>query len=133
MSSRRTARPSEVAQGADALPLDIVTMRASANRLLVDVVEPLSAEDVDTLIGTLQGHLGLLIPEVGMAAERQPKGNVLRYCALACVGEARGKLRVEQRPGYSSHIAHARRLSHSLNALCDHYEKLCGVQPEADR
>lgn len=131
MSAGRTTRPSEAAQGADALPLDIVTMRASANRLSIEGVEPLTADEADTVIRTLQGHLRLLIPEVEAAAGRQPEENIIRYCALACVGEARGKLSIEPRPGLSSHIGYGRRLSRSLNALCDHYENLCSAHPQA--
>lgn len=46
------------------------------------------------------------------------------HCALACIGEARGKLSVQPRPEYGSTAAHARRLARVLNALADHYERL---------
>jgi hypothetical protein len=72
----------------------------------------------------LRGHLELLADEVEQAAVRLPKDEVLRYCVLACVGEARGRLRISPRPGHSSGVAYARRLARVLNALCDHYENL---------
>ncbi|MEU6225491.1 DUF6415 family natural product biosynthesis protein [Streptomyces sp. NPDC047042] len=40
------------------------------------------------------------------------------------------KLRIDPGLGLSSRLAYARRMSRSLNALCDHYEKLCGPRPE---
>jgi hypothetical protein len=61
------------------------------------------------------------------AALQRDKDDVPRYCALACIGEARGKLRVPARPGEHHALPHARRLSRGLAALCDHYEALTEV------
>ncbi|GAA5032458.1 hypothetical protein GCM10023335_74960 [Streptomyces siamensis] len=55
-----------------------------------------------------------------------PRDDVPRYCALACVGEARGKLRAQPGTGPGRDAAHARRLARSLIALCDHYAALTG-------
>ncbi|MFD3503736.1 DUF6415 family natural product biosynthesis protein [Streptomyces sp. NPDC058678] len=109
-------------------PPDIETMRATALRLLgpddgPDVLPP-AADELDTLTLALRGHLELLGPEVERMAGRLDRESIPRYCALACVGEARGKLRA--RPGRGPHgpVAYARRLARVLNALCDHHEKL---------
>lgn len=108
-------------------------MRASARRLLAeDAIQPDAAE-LDTLTLTLRGHMELLIPEVEQAAGELPEDNIPRYCALACIGEARGKLRAGPGLGVGGPVAYARRLSRSLNALCDHHENLHGVRPEAGR
>jgi len=115
------------------LPPDIETMRASARRLLVeDAIQP-GADELDTLTLTLRGHMELLAPEVEATARRLPEDNIPRYCALACVGEARSKLRAGPSPGDSGVVTYARKLSRSLNALCDHWENLSGVRPGAGR
>ncbi|WP_443072994.1 DUF6415 family natural product biosynthesis protein [Streptomyces sp. NBC_01451] len=64
-------------------------------RLLAEDAEPLGPGELDTYLSTLRGHMRLLIPEVGMAAGRQPKDDIPRYCALACVGETRVKPDIE--------------------------------------
>ncbi|MFF7130695.1 DUF6415 family natural product biosynthesis protein, partial [Streptomyces sp. NPDC008240] len=81
-------------------------------------------DEVATLISALCGHLQLMIPEVDAVARRQPADDIPRYCALACIGEAKGKLGAEPRPGYGGAVAYARRLARVLGALCDHYETL---------
>ncbi|MGP4043975.1 DUF6415 family natural product biosynthesis protein [Streptomyces sp. 2A115] len=102
-------------------------MRETADRLLgpdagADALPP-TADEVDTLTRTMRGQLELLMPDVERAVGGRPK-NVAQYCALACVGEARGKLSTEPGPGTSRAVAYARRLARVLNALCDHYERL---------
>jgi len=49
------------------------------------------------------------------------------------ISETCRKLRIKPSPVLSAQIAYARRLSRSLNALCDHYEELCGARPEVGR
>ncbi|MFE3031613.1 DUF6415 family natural product biosynthesis protein [Streptomyces canus] len=111
-------------------PPDIATMRDAINRLLdpeaVPEAPPLEAEELETLTLQLRGHLDLLMPEVEEAAQRLPKDNIPRYCALACLGEARGKLREQPSPTPHGPVAYGRRLARVLNALCDHYEALSG-------
>lgn len=125
-----TASPS-TAEEQDCRPPDIEEMRASARLLLAEnAVQPALAE-LDTLTLTLRGHMELLAPEVEATAERLPKDDIPRYCALACVGEARGKLRAG--PGPTGDVVYAHKLARSLNALCDHWENLNGVRPAASR
>ncbi len=126
-----TTQPPKTAEPGPADPPDIATMRESAYILLgpddgPDVLPPPPAE-VDTLTATLRGHLELLTPEVELAAGRLHKNSIPRYCALACVGEARGKLRATPGPGAAGAAAYARRLARVLRALCDHHETLTGV------
>ena len=66
----------------------------------------------------------LLAPEVETIAGRPPKNHIPRHRALACVGEARGKLRASPSPGPESEAVYARKLARSLNALCGHWENL---------
>jgi hypothetical protein len=109
-------------------PPDIATMRGAVNRLLdpdaVPEALPPAPGELETLTIQLRGHLDLLMPEVEQAAKRLPKDDIPRYCALACLGEARGKLRAEPSPTPHGPLAYARRLARVLNALCDHYEQL---------
>lgn len=122
--------PGEPTSSTTVAPVDVATMRATARLLLGpdDAPDALPAlpDEVDTLTATLRGHLELLGPEVEKTAGRLDKESIPRYCALACVGEARGKLRAEPGPGLYGAVAYARRLARVLNALCDHYEKLGG-------
>ncbi|MGW3650968.1 DUF6415 family natural product biosynthesis protein [Streptomyces sp. NPDC000878] len=110
------------------LPVDIETMRTSARRLFTPDAEVPSTEEMEeleTLTLTLRGHLALIIPEVErVAAGRGDDDDMPRVCARTAVAESRRKLNIEPRPGPSSHLAYARRLSRSLIALCDHYEQL---------
>ncbi|MGW0626074.1 DUF6415 family natural product biosynthesis protein [Streptomyces sp. NPDC002758] len=46
------------------------------------------------------------------------------YCALACLGEARGKLGTQPSPAPGGDIVYAQRLARALNALCDHFDAL---------
>ncbi|MFG2678302.1 DUF6415 family natural product biosynthesis protein [Streptomyces sp. NPDC048392] len=102
-------------------------MRADARRLLADDAEPPSPEDLDTLTLMLRGHMMLAVPVVETAAQQLPEDDIPRACALACIGEARMRLRLEPRnSSLPAGIAHAERLARSVNALCDHYLTLVG-------
>jgi hypothetical protein len=117
-----------VASGNDTVPVDIAMMRETARILLgpdatPDALPP-APNELDTLTARLRGHLELLAPEVERVASKLPENSIPRYCALACIGEARGKLRAEPRPGPGGGAAYARRLARVLKALCDHLEQL---------
>ncbi|WP_146075365.1 DUF6415 family natural product biosynthesis protein [Streptomyces sp. Ru71] len=107
-------------------PADIATMRETATLLLGPEngreMPPPAPDDLETLTALLRGHLQLLIPLVEARAARQPEDSIARYCALACVGEARRKLSEQASPRYGGEAGHARRLARVLRALCDHYE-----------
>lgn len=98
-------------------------MREAVRQLLGESAPP-DAGLLDTLTLQIRGHIQLLIPEVEKATECLPEDDIPRYCALACLGEARRKLGLKAAPGLSSELAHARRLARVLNALCDHHESL---------
>ncbi|WP_086563442.1 DUF6415 family natural product biosynthesis protein [Streptomyces africanus] len=109
-------------------PPDLATMLQAAQRLLgpdsgPDALPP-AGQELATLIATMRGHLEALMPEVEQATDRLPKDSPTRRGALACVGEARGKLRAPElscvSPGGS--VMYARRLARVLVALCEHYE-----------
>ncbi|MEV5082360.1 DUF6415 family natural product biosynthesis protein [Streptomyces sp. NPDC056159] len=121
--SHGTARPAATAE-AEHLPPDLATMRATARRLLADDAEPPSPEELETLTLTLRGHMMVAIPAVEIAASRLPEDDVPRACALACIGEARMRLRLEPGRTLPAGMAHAQRLARSVNALADHCENL---------
>ncbi|MFJ8494552.1 DUF6415 family natural product biosynthesis protein [Streptomyces sp. NPDC094038] len=109
-------------------PVDITTMRNTAEELLGPDdgpgVLPPSSPELRLLTSVLRGHLDLLVPEVEAQVYRLSEDGVLRYCALACVGEARRKLSAEPCRRYGGEVGHARRLARVLRALCDQYEAL---------
>lgn len=120
--------PTPAARDVAHLPPDITSMRATVARLLgpddgPDNLPPAGGE-LPVLTSTLRGHLELIIPEVEAAAGRLDKDSIPRYCAVACVGEARGKLRATPSPVLGGDVAYARRLARVLKALCDHYETI---------
>jgi hypothetical protein len=116
----------------DPAPPDIETMRESARLLLAEDVGLPVLDDLDALVLALREHIQLLIPEVAKAAAREPKNSIPRYCALACLGEARNKLRLGSDGTLPIRLASARKLARVLNALCDHYENL-SQYPAASR
>ena len=110
-------------------PIDAVsTMRDSARRLLAEDADPLAPDELDTLAHTLREHIRLLMPEVASAAWHEPKDSIPRYCALACIGEARNELRLGDDGPPPIRLSAARKLARVLNALCDHYENLSQYQ-----
>ncbi|GAA4016068.1 DUF6415 family natural product biosynthesis protein [Streptomyces plumbiresistens] len=106
--------------------LDLETMRESARRLLGDDAELPTTEELETLTLLLRGHMMLLIPAVEDATRGLSEDSIPRACALACVGEARMRLGLEPGQTLPAGIAHAQRLSRSVNALCDHVVNLDG-------
>lgn len=108
-------------------------MRAVVDRLLdpdaAPEALPPAPDEIETLTLQLRGHLALLLPEVEDTANRLPRSSIPRYCALACIGEARERLRTEPTPRYGGPVGHARRLARTLNALADHWEALAHTQP----
>ncbi|WP_405773125.1 DUF6415 family natural product biosynthesis protein [Streptomyces sp. NBC_01538] len=103
-------------------------MRGSVRILLAEDAALPVLDQLDTLALTLRGHIQLLIPEVADAAAREPKDSIPRYCALACLGEARDKLRLGADGALPIQLSAARKLARVLNALCDHYENLSQYQ-----
>ncbi|MFI5475202.1 DUF6415 family natural product biosynthesis protein [Streptomyces cacaoi] len=101
-------------------------MRETA-RILLDpdaVALAPAGPELDTLTLAARGHLALLVPEVEQAARRLKRDSIPRYCALACLGEARGKLRAEPSRASGGALVYARKLARVLCALCDHHETL---------
>ncbi|MFE7648665.1 DUF6415 family natural product biosynthesis protein [Streptomyces phaeoluteigriseus] len=105
-------------------PPDIATMRTAARRLLAADAEPPTPGELSTLATLLRGHINALVPAVAMAARGLPKDDVPRACAMACIGEARMRLRLGDGDTTAVRTAVAVRLARSVNALADHYENL---------
>lgn len=121
-----TAQPSAESKP-DHVPLDVPTMRETAARLLSEDAELPSPEELETLTLLLRGMIMLAIPEIETAAGKLPEDDVPRACALACVGEARMRLRLEpSNQTLPAGVAHAQRLARSVRALADHYVNLGG-------
>ncbi|MGW0632099.1 DUF6415 family natural product biosynthesis protein [Streptomyces sp. NPDC002758] len=120
--------PTSAAEDVQQAPPDLATMRAAVDRLLdpdaVPEALPPAADELGTLTLQIRGHLAVLMPEVEQAASKLGKDSIPRYCALACLGEARGRLKAEPNPAPGGDVAYARRLARALNALCDHFDTL---------
>ncbi|MEU0221135.1 DUF6415 family natural product biosynthesis protein [Streptomyces sp. NPDC006265] len=118
--TQRTAQP------------DIATMRETVNRLLdpdsTPEALPPAADEIDTLTLQIRGHIALLAPEVEQAAKELPQGSVRRFSVLGCVWEANSRLETQPSSRTGGPVGHARRLARVLNALCDHYERLSGIE-----
>ncbi|MFJ2718983.1 DUF6415 family natural product biosynthesis protein [Streptomyces sp. NPDC088353] len=122
MRNATTPAPAE-AERAPYRP-DITTMRATARRLLADGTEPPTPDELSTLALLLRGHINTLVPAVEMAARGLPKDDVPRACAMACIGEARMRMRMGDGDNAAVRLAVAVRLARSVNALADHLENL---------
>ncbi|MGW5248815.1 DUF6415 family natural product biosynthesis protein [Streptomyces sp. NPDC004129] len=109
-------------------PVDVETMRENIGRLIGPGAASLEDEELAGLTSLMHSHMQLIIPEIERAAGKLPEDDVPRYCALACIGEARAKLRATPGAGPHRAVAYARKLARSLMALCDHYEALTGVE-----
>ncbi|WP_344543933.1 DUF6415 family natural product biosynthesis protein [Streptomyces levis] len=109
-------------------PPDVATMRETAHSVLgpddAPETTPPAGDELETLTTALRSHIELLAPEVEQAAGRLSEDAPTRAAALACVGEARGKLRAPELTfaGLGGGVMYARRLARVLAALCDHYE-----------
>lgn len=115
--------------GTQPVPVDLQTMRETATRLLSEDAELPSTQELETLTLLLRGMIMLAIPEIEKATGKLPEDDVPRACALACVGEARMRLRLEPSNGtFPAGVAHAQRLARSVRALADHYVNLGGQQ-----
>lgn len=112
---------------AEALPLDIETMREEAARLLAEQAEQLSDRDLETLRIQLRGHAALLVPAVQQAATRRPETDSARHSALACVVTAQMDLRLGRGDSLLVRVSVAQKLAHSVRTLCYHLERLGGV------
>ncbi|MGW5475421.1 DUF6415 family natural product biosynthesis protein [Streptomyces sp. NPDC004008] len=125
--SKATPPPSTVEQAAP-YPPDVATIRRHALRLIGPESPTPWPEELETLNALLRGHLQLLIPEVQRMATPLPAHDIPRACAMACIGEARIRLRIGWPEDSSAvRLATARKLARSVNALCDHYENLAGA------
>lgn len=120
MGQRTASRTSAAVED----PPDLTTMRATARQLLAPDAPRPAADALETLILTVRGHIEVMLPEVEAAAARVGEDEVMHWCALACVGEARRKLGARRGLEQGSALGYARKLARSLNALCDHYLNL---------
>jgi hypothetical protein len=103
-------------------------MRESAEIAFINIrsVEPVSGDELETLVLTLRGHIRVLVPEVEALAGRYPKGDIPAGVAYACVGEARMRLRIGVGQSTAVKASLVWKLARSVRALCDHFENLDG-------
>ncbi|MGW0015763.1 DUF6415 family natural product biosynthesis protein [Streptomyces tendae] len=105
-------------------PVDIATVRATARPLLAADLEPLAADELAKVTATLREHIADLIPAVEALTRTLPADDVPRACALACIGEARMRLRLGDGDNEPVRLSVAVRLARTANALADHQQTL---------
>ncbi|MEV8124128.1 DUF6415 family natural product biosynthesis protein [Streptomyces sp. NPDC085944] len=99
-------------------------MRATARPLLAADVEPPAPDDLAQVTTTLRDHIASLIPAVEAITRTLPADDVPRACALACIGEARMRLRLGDGDTDLVRLSVAVRLARTANALADHQQTL---------
>lgn len=125
--------------GADSLPPDIMTMRASITGVLAadipkaDPDDPYSRDapeerfteaELVALTDTFRQHLRELIPAVEARAEQLPERHADRVTAMMCTGQARILLRAEPAETDALRGSIASRMARSVQTLCGHYDRL---------
>lgn len=103
--------------------VDPKKMRETATLLLAPDAEKPSPEELVTLLLTLREMIEVAIPEIETFAARLPVDDVPRACALACVGEARMRLRLSGETFDQRHIV-AQKLAVTVRSLSDHCRAL---------
>ncbi|WP_247615392.1 DUF6415 family natural product biosynthesis protein [Streptomyces tagetis] len=95
-------------------------MRETATLLLApDAREP-SPEELESLLLALRGMIESAVPEIETIAARLPEDDVPRTCALACVGEARMRLRLSPGETFDQRHVVAQKLALTVRSLADH-------------
>ncbi|MFF0191151.1 DUF6415 family natural product biosynthesis protein [Streptomyces sp. NPDC005244] len=127
MRTEGTVTPDSPCEATATNAVDVLVMRQTIALVLPAEDELPPGLDVGTLTETLRGHMELIVPEVETKALALHKEDIPRYCALACVSEANGKLRARAGQGAYAALVFARKLARSLATLCDHYETLTSM------
>lgn len=105
-------------------PVDLQTMRETASLLLDPDAETPSPERLEILHLTLTGMIHVAIPEIEVASGKLPKDDIPRACALACIGEARMRLRLPPGETFEKQLALTTKLARAVRALADHCQTL---------
>ncbi|MBU6529815.1 DUF6415 family natural product biosynthesis protein [Streptomyces sp. NPDC057245] len=103
------------------VPVDPKRMRETATLLLApDAREP-APDELDSLLLALRGMIENAVPEIEAVAARLPEDDVPRACALACIGEARMRLRLTPGEAFDQRHIVAQKLALTVRSLADHY------------
>ncbi|WP_328404363.1 DUF6415 family natural product biosynthesis protein [Streptomyces sp. NBC_00390] len=124
MKQGTAPQTSAAAEGHDPRPVDIATMRGTAQRVLALGEAPPLREDLDQLADTLRGHLNVLVPEIRNRVNQLPAMDPAACVARIGVDEAWRRLHTTTGFGPDAAYRQAERLARSVRSLCDHYENL---------
>ncbi|CAL9550371.1 DUF6415 family natural product biosynthesis protein [Streptomyces sp. enrichment culture] len=116
--------PAATEAGRAPAPPDIATVRATVRRLLAADTEPIDDAEVAEMTAQLREDIAGLIPAVEALTRALPKDDVPRACALACIGEARMRLRLGDGDTEPVRLSVAVRMARTANALADHHQAL---------
>lgn len=105
---------------ADALPVDVDTIRATVARALAPGPAP-EHEDLVELEGLLRGHVQLLLPIAEKAIDQLWRGSVDWYSKRSWLDIARDRAKKDLGHGPAAHT-HVRLLAHDCRALLRYAE-----------
>ncbi|MER7798989.1 DUF6415 family natural product biosynthesis protein [Streptomyces parvulus] len=103
---------------------DIARVRATARQLLAADAEPPEREELAEMTALLREDIASLIPAVEALTRTLPETDIPRACALACIGEARMRLRLGEGDTDLVRQSVAVRMARTANALADHHQTL---------
>lgn len=116
--------PTATEAGRASAPPDIATVRATVRPLLAAGTDPLASAELANAAATLREQIAGLLPAVEALAETLPEHDIPRACALACIGEARMRLRLGDGDTDLVRQSVVARLARTANALADHHQTL---------
>lgn len=119
-----TATPPEPTDQApaDALPIDVVTIRATITRALRDGPAP-AHDDLVLLEQLLRGHIQLLLPEGERAVEQLKPGKVDYVGQRQVLNVARDRVQKGLPSNPATAHTHVRLLAHDCRALLRYAEE----------
>ncbi|MFF8845878.1 DUF6415 family natural product biosynthesis protein [Streptomyces sp. NPDC015127] len=123
MKHHKAPQTADSDQG-DSRPVDLVTIRNTARRVLALGGAPPLIEDLDKLIGALRGYVQLLVPEIRALIRTAPAGDIPAAVAQVGIDEAWRRLNTGRGFGPDADYRHAKKVALSVRSLCDHYENL---------
>ncbi|WP_224349256.1 DUF6415 family natural product biosynthesis protein [Streptomyces olivaceus] len=103
---------------------DTATVRTMARRLLAAGAAPPPRDELAAMTAVLRENIARLIPTVEALAETLPEDDAPRACALACLGEARMRLRLGDGDTDALRLSVAVRMARTAGALADHHQTL---------
>jgi hypothetical protein len=121
-----TARRGQAEQP-DTAPVDIETIKRSAEEVISDGAKIEDSDVLETIIILLRGMIMLLVSEVEKDLARYARNNSVAIGARAGITEARVRAHAFPGSDIPQLVGHAQRLARGVLALIRHHERLGGA------